>query len=73
MGLMIEPLVLAIDQGTTSSRAVVFDRTGRIVSSAQQEHAQLFPRPGIPSQTILQGRVRENSGAAPNFRHGKTG
>lgn len=43
---MIEPLVLAIDQGTTSSRAVVFDRTGRIVSSAQQEHAQLFPRPG---------------------------
>ncbi len=36
----------AIDQGTTSTRFVVFDRAGRIVSSAQQEHQQIYPKPG---------------------------
>ena len=38
--------VLALDQGTTSSRAIVFDRRGRIVTVAQKEFAQHFPRPG---------------------------
>lgn len=38
--------VLAIDQGTTSTRAIVFDRTGAMVGVGQREHAQLFPRPG---------------------------
>lgn len=38
--------VVAIDQGTTSTRAVVIDASGRIVASGQLEHAQLFPRPG---------------------------
>ncbi len=38
--------VLALDQGTTSSRAILFDRGGRIVSAAQQEFPQLFPAPG---------------------------
>lgn len=36
----------AIDQGTTSTRFIVFDRTGRIVSVAQKEHQQIFPKPG---------------------------
>lgn len=36
----------AIDQGTTSTRFVVFDRTGRIVSVAQKEHEQIYPNPG---------------------------
>jgi glycerol kinase len=36
----------AIDQGTTSSRFMVFDRSGRIISAAQKEHAQIYPRPG---------------------------
>jgi len=36
----------AIDQGTTSSRFMVFDRSGRIVSTAQKEHEQIYPRPG---------------------------
>jgi glycerol kinase len=36
----------AIDQGTTSSRFIVFDRTGAIVSMAQKEHRQIYPRPG---------------------------
>ena len=36
----------AIDQGTTSTRFIVFDRSGRIVASAQKEHEQIYPRPG---------------------------
>ena len=36
----------AIDQGTTSTRFIVFDRVGRIVSMAQKEHEQIYPRPG---------------------------
>jgi len=36
----------AIDQGTTSTRFIVFDKAGRIVSVAQKEHEQIFPRPG---------------------------
>jgi glycerol kinase len=38
--------VLALDQGTTSSRAIVFDRKGSCISTAQQEFPQLFPGPG---------------------------
>jgi glycerol kinase len=38
--------VLALDQGTTSSRAIVFDQSGRAVASAQQEFPQIFPGPG---------------------------
>lgn len=38
--------VAAIDQGTTSSRCIVFDRAGEIVAVAQREHRQIFPRPG---------------------------
>ena len=36
----------AIDQGTTSSRFIVFDKSGRIVSSAQREHQQIYRKPG---------------------------
>ena len=38
--------ILSIDQGTTSSRAVVFDRAGQVVAMAQREFTQYFPRPG---------------------------
>jgi glycerol kinase len=38
--------VLALDQGTTSSRAILFDRRGRPAASAQEEFRQHFPRPG---------------------------
>jgi len=38
--------VAAIDQGTTSSRCIVFDRDGRPVADAQREFTQVFPRPG---------------------------
>ena len=36
----------AIDQGTTSTRFIVFDRSGRIISVAQKEHEQIYPNPG---------------------------
>jgi glycerol kinase len=38
--------VIAIDQGTTSSRAIIFDKAGSIVSTGQLEHAQIFPQAG---------------------------
>ena len=38
--------ILALDQGTTSSRAIVFKKDGRLVASAQQEFPQIFPSPG---------------------------
>ena len=38
--------ILALDQGTTSSRAILFDRNGGIVRSAQEEFRQYYPRPG---------------------------
>ena len=38
--------ILALDQGTTSSRAIVFDHAGAIVASAQKEFPQIFPKPG---------------------------
>ncbi|RZI84276.1 MAG: glycerol kinase GlpK, partial [Microbacterium sp.] len=38
--------VIAVDQGTTSTRAIVFDATGAIVTTAQREHQQIFPRAG---------------------------
>ncbi|ROR54853.1 glycerol kinase [Luteococcus japonicus] len=38
--------ILAIDQGTTSSRAIIFDHAGQIVSVGQKEHEQIFPRAG---------------------------
>jgi glycerol kinase len=43
---MTDKYVVAIDQGTTSTRCIVFDRRGQLVSLAQQEHKQYFPRPG---------------------------
>lgn len=38
--------ILSLDQGTTSSRAIVFDRQGKIISLAQKEFKQIFPQPG---------------------------
>jgi glycerol kinase len=43
---MTERYVVAIDQGTTSTRCIVFDRRGQLVSVAQYEHKQHFPKPG---------------------------
>jgi glycerol kinase len=43
---MAAKYILAIDQGTTSTRAIVFDSSGRPVASAQKELPQIFPKPG---------------------------
>jgi glycerol kinase len=43
---MSRPALLALDQGTTSSRALVFDETGRVIATAQEEFAQGYPQPG---------------------------
>ena len=40
------PYILALDQGTTSSRAILFDRNGAIAAVAQKEFEQIFPQPG---------------------------
>ena len=42
----MEKYVLALDQGTTSSRAIVFSHDGQVVSLAQQEFEQILPAPG---------------------------
>jgi glycerol kinase len=42
----MEKYILSFDQGTTSSRAIVFDKGGNIVSVAQREFTQLYPQPG---------------------------
>ncbi len=58
--------VLAIDQGTTSSRAIVFDHSGSIVSTGQKEHEQIFPRAGWVEHnpTEIWDNVREVVGLA---------
>jgi glycerol kinase len=43
---MVERYVMAIDQGTTSTRCIMFDHGGRLVSVTQREHKQYFPKPG---------------------------
>ncbi|UFR06533.1 glycerol kinase GlpK [Streptomyces sp. Go40/10] len=43
---MVERYVMSIDQGTNSTRCILFDHRGRLVSVAQKEHQQHFPRPG---------------------------
>ncbi len=42
----MDKYILALDQGTTSSRAAIFNRQGRILALAKQEFPQLYPRPG---------------------------
>jgi glycerol kinase len=42
----VAELVGALDQGTTSTRFIVFDRVGSVVAAHQQEHAQIYPQPG---------------------------
>lgn len=44
---MKEKFILALDQGTTSSRAILFNHGGEIVSVAQKDYTQYFPKPGL--------------------------
>lgn len=49
----------ALDQGTTSTRFMVFDRSGRVVAADQLEHSQIFPRPGWVEHDP--GEIRDSS------------
>ena len=63
--------ILAIDQGTTSTRCMIFDRAGKPVGSAQTEHQQLYPQPGWvehdaeeiwrATQTVIDGALKRAS------------
>lgn len=66
--------ILALDQGTTSSRAILFNRSGRIVAQAQRELTQIYPRPGWvehdpdeiwQTQLVVAREVLVRAGAAP--------
>jgi glycerol kinase len=50
----VKDYIGAIDQGTTSTRFMVFDQSGRIVSVAQKEHEQIFPRAGWVEHDALE-------------------
>jgi glycerol kinase len=64
----------AIDQGTTSTRFIVFDQSIRVVAEAQKEHTQIYPRPGWVehdpveiwrnTQTVIAGALRAGNLAA---------
>jgi glycerol kinase len=51
---MTRRFIAAIDQGTTSSRCMLFDAAGAIVSAAQKEHRQIYPRPGWVEHDALE-------------------
>ena len=67
--------VLAIDQGTTSSRANLYDANLNVLGSAQQEFTQIYPRPGwveqdpmeiLSSQKTAMERAVQTSGVSPD-------
>jgi len=66
--------IIALDQGTTSSRAILFDRAGRAVTKAQYPFQQIYPQPGwvehdpmaiLESQFLALGQCFEKSGLSP--------
>ncbi len=66
MWLPVASYILSIDQGTTSSRAIIFDHDGKIVSQSQREHQQIFPQAGWVEHDPMEiwVNVREVSGEA---------
>ncbi len=63
----------AIDQGTTSTRFIVFDRAGQIVASAQEEHEQIYPQPGWVEHDAEEIWRRTESVIAKAMQAGKFG
>ncbi|MDY6822855.1 MAG: glycerol kinase GlpK [Thermodesulfobacteriota bacterium] len=58
---MTKQYVAAIDQGTTSTRFVVFDKTGAVIASHQMEHQQIYPRPDHVEHNAME--IRDNTAA----------
>ena len=50
--------IIALDQGTTSSRAIIFDKKGSIISVGQKEHEQIMPRAGWVEHDPIE--IRDN-------------
>ena len=48
------PYIMSLDQGTTSSRCILFDHAGNICSTAQREFRQIFPQPGWVEHDALE-------------------
>ena len=72
---MAKKYVMAFDAGTTSSRAILFDHAGEIVSVAQQEFPQIYPKPGWVehnpmdiwnTQLIVAKKAISEAGASPD-------
>jgi glycerol kinase len=63
---MSDKYIIAIDQGTTSTRAIVFDHAGSIISTGQLEHEQIFPRAGWVEHDPMEiwGNTRQVIGQA---------
>jgi len=61
--------ILAPDQGTTSSRAIVFDHRGRIMLSAQCEFRKIFPKPGWMEHDAQEIRLKQLSVARQALRN----
>ncbi|MCE9540552.1 MAG: glycerol kinase, partial [Bacteroidetes bacterium] len=51
---MEKKYILSIDQGTTSSRAILFNKRGEVVNIAQKEFTQFFPKPGWVEHDALE-------------------
>jgi len=75
VGGTMEKYILSFDQGTTSSRAIIFDHKGTIVEVAQKEFAQIYPKPGWVehdpmaiwgSQSGVAREVLETAGVRPD-------
>lgn len=66
----MQKLVMAIDQGTTSTRAMLFNHSGEVIALKQKEHEQFYPKPGwvehdpneiwLATQTVVQDVLREH-------------
>ena len=70
---MTESYVAAVDQGTTSTRCMLFDRAGRMVSVAQLEHHHHYPRPGWVEHDADRGVAQRVPGGAARAAAGRGG
>jgi len=51
---MAKEYAAAVDQGTTGTRFMIFDRTGQPVSAAYEEHQQIYPQPGWVEHDLVE-------------------
>ena len=62
---MTERVVAAIDQGTTSTRCLLFNRSGRMLAVAQREHRQHYPAPGLVEHDAAGDLAQRGSASCP--------